>query len=108
MVRCPVVRKDSGISHYPTSRRDLVIRPSGEVTSGLYGFQITRSPDHQITRSSDHPIPMFIRHREAVQFSGTLPCMTSQTLASTLEGFLSGSNNAVVIEDGAVMFDLGQ
>ena len=34
--------------------------------------------------------------------------MTSQTLASTLEEFLSGSNNAVVIEDGAVVFDLGQ
>jgi len=40
-------------------------------------------------------------------FSGKLPYMTSQTLASTLEGFLSGSNNAVVIEDGAVVFDLG-
>lgn len=34
--------------------------------------------------------------------------MTSQTLATTLEGFLSGSSNAVVIEDGAVTFDLGQ
>lgn len=34
--------------------------------------------------------------------------MTSQTLAAALEGFLSGSNNAVVIEDGAVTFDLGQ
>jgi hypothetical protein len=34
--------------------------------------------------------------------------MTSQTLASTLEGFLSGSSNAVVIEDGSVVFDLGQ
>jgi hypothetical protein len=34
--------------------------------------------------------------------------MTSQTLASTLEGFLSSSSNAVVVEDGAVMFDLGQ
>ncbi len=34
--------------------------------------------------------------------------MTSETLASTLEGFLSGSSNAVVIEDGAVMFDLGR
>jgi hypothetical protein len=34
--------------------------------------------------------------------------MTSQTLATTLEGFLSGSNNAVVIEDGTVTFDLGQ
>ena len=34
--------------------------------------------------------------------------MISQTLASTLEGFLSGSSNAVVIEDGLVVFDLGQ
>ena len=34
--------------------------------------------------------------------------MTSQTLAATLESFISGSNNAVVIEDGAVTFDLGQ
>jgi hypothetical protein len=34
--------------------------------------------------------------------------MTSQNLASTLEGFLSGSSNAVVIEDGSVVFDLGQ
>src|SRR5438874_4352257 len=51
---------------------------------------------------------MFIRHRHGAHFSGRLPTMTSQTLASTLEGFLSGSNNAVVIEDGAVGFDLGQ
>jgi hypothetical protein len=34
--------------------------------------------------------------------------MTSQTLADTIEGFLSGSKNAVVIENGAVTFDLGQ
>ena len=32
--------------------------------------------------------------------------MTSQILASTLEGFLSGSSGAVVVEDGAVVFDL--
>ncbi len=32
--------------------------------------------------------------------------MTSQALTSTLEGFLSGSNGAVVMEDGAVVFDL--
>ena len=58
---------------------------------------------------SDPPTSrMFIRHRQAAHFSRKLPCMTSQTLASTLEGFLSGSNNAVVIEDGAVVFDLGQ
>ena len=34
--------------------------------------------------------------------------MTTETLASTLEGFLSDSSGAVVIEDGAVVFDLGQ
>src|SRR5207237_184143 len=34
--------------------------------------------------------------------------MTSETLASTLDGFLSGSSNAVVTEDGAVIFDLAQ
>jgi len=32
--------------------------------------------------------------------------MTSQTLASTLEVFLGGSSAAVVVEDGAVLFDL--
>ena len=37
----------------------------------------------------------------------TLPVMTTETLAAELEGFLSGSSGAVVIEDGAVMFDLG-
>ena len=34
--------------------------------------------------------------------------MTSETLASTLDGFLSGTSNAVVTEDGAVVFDLAQ
>src|SRR6266700_811 len=34
--------------------------------------------------------------------------MTTETLASTLEGFLSGSSSAVVIEDGAEVLDLGQ
>ena len=32
--------------------------------------------------------------------------MTSQTLASTLEGFLGGSRSAIVMEDGEVVFDL--
>ena len=32
--------------------------------------------------------------------------MTSQTLAGTLEGFLSGSTGAVVVEDGVVVFNL--
>src|SRR5581483_6707503 len=34
--------------------------------------------------------------------------MTSQSLASALEEFLSESNSAVVIEDGAVVFDFAQ
>ena len=34
--------------------------------------------------------------------------MTSQTLASALEGFLSGSSGALVREDGAVLFDLAE
>ncbi|HZR67277.1 MAG TPA: hypothetical protein VFA85_19215 [Terriglobales bacterium] len=34
--------------------------------------------------------------------------MTPQSLSTAIEGFLSESNNAVVIEDGAVVFDLGQ
>lgn len=34
--------------------------------------------------------------------------MTSQTLASTLEGFLCGSSGALVREDGAVLFDLAE
>jgi hypothetical protein len=32
--------------------------------------------------------------------------MTSETLAKTLDGFLSGSRGAVVMEEGAVVFDL--
>jgi hypothetical protein len=32
--------------------------------------------------------------------------MTTETLATALEGFLSGSSGAVVIEDGALVFDL--
>lgn len=34
--------------------------------------------------------------------------MTTESLTSALEGFLSGSSGAVVIEDGAVMFNLEQ
>ena len=34
--------------------------------------------------------------------------MTSQTLASALEGFLSGSSGALVREEGAVLFDLAE
>jgi hypothetical protein len=40
--------------------------------------------------------------------SGKLGGMTSLTLANTLEEFLSESNSAVVMEDGAVIFDLSR
>src|SRR5437868_12458489 len=51
---------------------------------------------------------MFIRHRQGLGSCGRLARMTSQTLASTLEGFLSGSSGALVREDGAVLFDLAE
>src|SRR5438445_5545885 len=63
------------------------------------------------TRMSDPhvPDPRDVHPSQTWQrLSGKLPAMTTETLASTLEGFLSGSNSAVVIEDGAIMFDLGQ
>jgi hypothetical protein len=51
---------------------------------------------------------MFIRHRQGVRGSARLLGMTTESLTSALEGFLSGSSGAVVIEDGAVMFNLEQ
>ena len=54
------------------------------------------------------PVPMFIRHRQGAHSCGRLRRMTSQTLASALEGFLSGSSGALVREDGAVIFDLAE
>lgn len=40
-------------------------------------------------------------------FPAKVQTMTSQALANALDEFLSGSNGAVVVEDGAVLFDLG-
>lgn len=51
---------------------------------------------------------MFIRHRQAHLRFGKLPGMNPQILASMLGAFLSESSSAVVIENGAVIFDLGQ
>ena len=56
---------------------------------------MTRSPDSNV-----HPSQTFGR-----RFCKT-STVTSQTLASTLEGFLGGSRSAIVMEDGAVVFDL--
>jgi hypothetical protein len=64
---------------------------------------MTRSPGGRITRSPDS-------HVHSSQTIKPVSCktspMTSQTLAGTLEGFLSGSTGAVVVEDGAVVFNL--
>src|SRR5258706_2114608 len=65
--------------------------------------QIGRSPDLPMARSPDshvHPsqTALFALCQTAL--------MTSQNLTSALEGFLSGSSGAVVMEDGAVVFDL--
>ncbi len=58
---------------------------------------MTRSPDSQCSFVTDKHLAFWKTLR-----------MTSETLASTLDGFLSGSRNAVVTEDGAVVFDLAQ
>src|SRR5438128_12446422 len=39
---------------------------------------------------------------------GNNPAMTSESLVRTLEGFLAGSRDAVVLEEGAVAFDLAR
>ena len=51
---------------------------------------------------------MFIRHRQTPSDSAKLRRMNCQTLVSALEEFLSGSSNAVVIEDDSQLFDLAQ
>ena len=51
---------------------------------------------------------MFIRHRQTPSDSAKLRRMNSQTLVSALEEFLSGSGNAVVIEENSQIFDLAQ
>src|SRR5690349_1725372 len=53
-------------------------------------------------------MPMFIRHRQEPAGSAKLGCMTSESIAKALEEFLGCSSAAVVIEDGAVMFDLAE
>ena len=61
--------------------------------------------DSMIRRLNDS-IPLFIRHRQPVGCPAKTLGLTSQTLASTLGCFFTGSSTAVVVEDGAVVFDL--
>src|SRR5947207_12009031 len=56
-------------------------------------------PDHPFL--DVHPPPKHLA------FWKTLS-MTSEMVASALDGFPSGSSNTVVLEDGAVVFDLSQ
>src|SRR5581483_2490766 len=74
-------------------------RPGPGTIRGTYLLQAARGPAY--------PIPNVHPSQTTSRLSGKLPAMTSQTLASTLEGFLAGGAGAVVIEDGEVVFDLG-
>src|SRR5437660_1668370 len=91
-------------AYYPTNTWvDLAIESSCDLATPAHGRACSGWPDGQITRSSDlhvHP------SQTTAPASAKLRFMTSQTLASTLEGFLSGSSGAVVVEDGAVVFNL--
>ena len=56
----------------------------------------------------DFHIGMFIRHRLRVRRTGTIPIMTPEALTATLQDFLAEASGAVVLEGGAVTFDLAQ
>src|SRR5206468_1624594 len=53
-------------------------------------------------------MPMFIRHRLRSYRFMTMASMNADALSRTLEEFLTDASGAVVLEDGAVMFDLAQ
>ena len=50
---------------------------------------------------------MVIRHRQGSEGESIL-IMTPEALARTVEDFLAGARDAVVLDDGAAMFDLAQ
>src|SRR6266567_9585696 len=77
---CPrLLILNSRLRSHLLSLTDDRARPAGHCRTGMSDSHGPVSPDRA----------MFIRHRQDATFSGKLPYMTSQTLASTLEGFLS-------------------
>ncbi len=78
------------------------------MTSRLEGLGIghySRSTGEHARRSNP-PWPYVHASQTAPLEYAKLLRVTPQNLASTLEGFLSGSSGALVREDGAVLFDL--
>jgi len=78
------------------------------MTSRLEGLGIghySRSTGEHARRSNP-PWPYVHASQTAPLEYAKLLGVTPQNLASTLEGFLSGSSGALVREDGAVLFDL--
>ncbi len=51
---------------------------------------------------------MVIRHRQPVTKDESILTMTPEALARTVEDFLAGARDAVVLDDGAAVFDLAQ
>ena len=51
---------------------------------------------------------MVIRHRQRVTKNESILTMTPEALARTVEDFLAGARDAVVLDDGAAVFDLAQ
>lgn len=53
-------------------------------------------------------VTMVIRHRQACERCDSFSAMNPEALTRTLQDFLSEASGAVVLEDGAVSFDLAQ
>ena len=61
----------------------------------------------QVMHSLSH-MAMFARHRRTVSKSARLPTVTPESLVRAVEDFLAQAHDAIVVEDGAVAFDLSQ
>ena len=51
---------------------------------------------------------MVIRHRQRSAKDESILIMTPEALARTVEDFLAGARDAIVLDDGAAVFDLAQ
>jgi hypothetical protein len=49
---------------------------------------------------------MVMRHRQGVLTNENILSMTPEALMRTVEDFLAGARDAVVLDEGAVLFDL--
>jgi hypothetical protein len=74
-------------------------RPAGSYTPG---------PGAARAAGEIHPHGMFIRHRQPLQCSATISAVTTDVLLSTISEYLYNGASSVVMEDGAVIFDLAE